>query len=267
MKIVLWIANEANQKALASRIHASFPLTAIVTETRKHNRKITLSKLVEKGFEKLFLRTIAKAWYGMLAQYSEHYPNYPDVPRLDVENINSDEVATFTKHHNADLIVVSGTRLIKKKLLSLSPSIGIVNLHTGLSPYIKGGPNCTNWCIATGQFHLIGNTIMWIDEGIDSGNIVATDFTAFDGTESLEAVHQKVMDHAHHLYVKSIAGIAAGKRTNVPQEQIGKGVTYYNKQWGLKEKLRLLRNMKNFRRAVKRQTIEEMRKEIKTVDP
>lgn len=266
MRIVLWIANEANQKALANRIHAAIPVTAIVTESRQHKRKITFQKLIEKGVEKLFLRPIANAWYGMLAHYSNQYPAYPDVPLLDVENINSDAVVAFTEKHQPDLIIVSGTRLIKKKLLSLSPSIGILNLHTGLSPYIKGGPNCTNWCIATEQFHLIGNTIMWIDEGIDSGNIVATAFTPFTGNETLAEVHLKVMDHAHALYVNSIKGIAAGKRSNVAQSQIAEGVTYYNRQWGLKEKLQLIKNMKKFNLAVQQNKLEKQRAAIKIVD-
>ncbi|MBK8140456.1 MAG: hypothetical protein IPK57_05180 [Chitinophagaceae bacterium] len=75
---------------------------------------------------------------------------------LRVESINNELVAAFTREINPDLIIVSGTGLVKEPLLSLPASIGIINLHTGLSPYVKGGPNCTNWCIANNEWHLVG---------------------------------------------------------------------------------------------------------------
>jgi methionyl-tRNA formyltransferase len=264
MKIVVWVGNEPNQRALVNKIHEHFPLSGIVTETRKRKLKLTLKEIVEKGIEKILLASIAKAWFGMHKYYDRLYPEYPSVPRLNVENINGNEAYNFTKEKKPDLILVSGTRLIKQNLLSLRPSTGILNLHTGLSPYIKGGPNCTNWCISTRQFHLIGNTVMWIDEGIDSGNLLATEFTTFTGNESLSDVHIKLMEHAHSLYLRSIQYLVSGKANNVPQKEISPGITYFNSQWGLKQKIQLLRNMKGFRKKFKQNHFTE-RKDIKTV--
>jgi methionyl-tRNA formyltransferase len=107
-------------------------------------------------------------------------------------------------------------------MLSIKPSIGILNLHTGLSPYVKGGPNSTNWCIANNELYLIGNTIMWIDEGIDPGNIVTTEITEFTGDERLTDVHIKVMDHGHNLYLKAIDNLAQGRPSSVDQKTIVK---------------------------------------------
>jgi methionyl-tRNA formyltransferase len=264
MKIIMWIGNEPNQKALANKIHEHFPLTAIVTETRKKNRKLTIGKVFEKGLEKVFLPAIGKAWFGMHQYYERIYQDYPSVPLMNVENVNSEEVYSFTNEKDPDLILVSGTRLIKHRLLSLRPSIGILNLHTGLSPYIKGGPNCTNWCIATGQFNLIGNTVMWIDEGIDSGNLLATELTEFHGDESLAEVHMKVMEHAHRLYLQSIRYLASGKSNNVSQKEIATGRTYFNREWGLKRKIQLVQNMVNFGRGVKQRSADSTG--IKTVE-
>jgi methionyl-tRNA formyltransferase len=263
MKIILWIGNEPNQRALANKIHNKFPLTAIVTESRKHKKKITIKKIFEKGIEKIFLRTIGAAWFNMLNYYEKQFPVYPPVPILDVENINSDKVFDYTTERHPDLIIVSGTRMVRKKLLSISPNIGILNLHTGLSPYIKGGPNCTNWCITMKEFHLIGNTIMWIDEGIDSGNILATEFTNFTGFESLLEIHIKVMEHAHDLYVRSIGKIKNGVIINVAQKDISNGITFYNKEWGLKEKIQLLMNLRTFRNVYKNKKAEAQRNNVK----
>ncbi len=61
MKVVLWLGNEPNQKALAHKIHAVLPVAGIVTETRRHGTKITARKLAEKAIEKIFLPSIGTA--------------------------------------------------------------------------------------------------------------------------------------------------------------------------------------------------------------
>ena len=266
MKIVLWIGNEANQKALTNKIAKEFHVVGIVRETRKSKSKITIQKFFEKSIEKIFLSSIAKSWFGMKNMYDKQFLTYPDTKILDVENINSNEAFKFSFDLQADLIIVSGTRLVKEKMLSLEPKLGILNLHTGLSPYIIGGPNCTNWCIATKQFHLIGNTIMWIDLGIDTGNILTTEFTPLAGIESLSEIHIKVMEHAHELYIKAIIYLAKGGKNSVKQESIAKGKTYYSKEWNLRQKINLVRGMKKFEKAVSSNDYEDKKKKTITIE-
>lgn len=265
MKIVAWIGNEPNQKALVNKLHLEFPLAAIVTETRASKRKITFRILIEKVIEKLFLSSIGKAWWEMLKQYDKAFPTFPAVEILDVENINSEEVYQFTAKHNPDVIIVSGTRLVKERMFGLNPRIGILNLHTGLSPYVKGGPNCTNWCIANEEFHLIGNTVMWIDKGIDTGSIISTEFTPLESTDDLLSLHIRVMDHAHDLYLRALRYLAAGKEQRVNQNEIGVGTTYYTREWTLKQKFKLVKNFPKLKREQESGRIEERRKNVRTV--
>lgn len=266
MKIILWIGNEPNQKALANKLHEIYPILAIVRETRQIKRKYTIRLLFDKVIERLFLSPINHAWWGMLRSYNERYPKYPDTDILDVENINSPLAYDFSAKYKPDLILVSGTRLVRNQMLAINPTIGILNLHTGLSPYVKGGPNCTNWCIANKEFHLIGNTIMWIDKGIDTGNILVTEFTPFNGNENLLELHKKVMEHAHNLYIKAVSYLASGKSQSIPQSDIANGVTYYNKQWTLKRKIDLIKNYSELTKLFNDGTIFAKQKKIKTVE-
>lgn len=265
MKIVLWIGNEPNQTALANKMAEQFDVVGIITETRKQQGKITLKRLTNALIEKTFLSSINKAWWGLQTFYEKKYPQLPSTKHLDVENINSTATEEFTKELAPDLIIVSGTRLVKKKMLSIPVNKGILNLHTGLSPYIKGGPNCTNWCIATKQFHLVGNTIMWIDEGIDSGNILTTELTSIDWNKSLLAIHIDVMEHAHKLYLKAVQFLKAGGELNVPQDKIAEGKTYYTREWGLKQKVDLVRNLK-VARKMEKEVITKQQRAIKTIE-
>ena len=47
----------------------------------------------------------------------------------------------------------------------------IINIHLGLSPYYLG--SSTNYhALVNGDFHLVGYTFMYLDSGIDTGEII-----------------------------------------------------------------------------------------------
>ncbi|NOT91569.1 formyltransferase family protein [Ferruginibacter sp.] len=178
------------------------------------------------------------------------YDQFPATKILEVSSINSADAKLFITDNQADLVMVSGTSLLKKNILEIQLPVGIINLHTGLSPYIKGSPNCTNWCIASRQFHLIGNTIMWIDAGIDSGDLLCTAIVKFTGNESLSDIHIKVMEEAHALYLQTVKSMGSNTLQRVKQNSIAAGTTYYSKDWNYKQKRRLLKNMRYFNKEV-----------------
>lgn len=248
MKIVLLCGSQHNQVALANKIAGRFGLEAIVIERSAGNKKppFRLTALFEKILNKTLFISITNAWFGMLGYYKKKYPRFPQVETLHVNNINDKQVAGFLDKIKPDLVMVSGTSIVKKNILSVPVPIGIINLHTGLSPYIKGGPNCTNWCIAEKKFHLIGNTVMWIDAGIDSGDLLTTALTPVTGEESLPELHIKVMEHAHGLYLDAVEQLqkTPGQCPRVKQSSITKGTVYYNRQWNWRKKIALQRNFK-----------------------
>jgi methionyl-tRNA formyltransferase len=236
MKVVLLTNDAPNQKALAWKIHQAVGLKALVVERRNvtGKKKSALERL-RHAVETALTYKINSTWHQLMRHYANGFPAFPEVNTVNSTNINDDETYEAIGQLEPDLIAVSGTSLIKTKLLSLNPPLGFINLHTGLSPYVKGGPNCTNWCIVTEQWHLIGNTVMWIDAGIDSGNLITTETTPLSGDESFLELHIKVMDHAHDLYVRAIQQIVKDKSAvpNMPQRDIAEGTTYYTRAIGL----------------------------------
>lgn len=139
---------------------------------------------------------------------------------------------------------MSGTNIVGSRLIKqIKKNARIINLHTGISPYVKGGPNCTNWCLANGWFHLIGNTVMELDAGIDTGNVIVTERTRLNGDENLALLHWKVMEHAHDLYIRVISRFAEGVAVSAtPQNLIADGKLFYNRQWNAFEIIRAKRN-------------------------
>jgi methionyl-tRNA formyltransferase len=251
MKIILLCNAQSNQVALANKIARDFGLAGIVIESSsKKKRFFSFSQIVKKLFNRTVYYSLHNSWKGLLTYYKKQYPTFPETNIINVQRINNVETIEFIKKNQPDLIMVSGTSLLRKAILSIPVSKGIINLHTGLSPYMNGGPNCTNWCIAEKKYHLIGNTIMWIDEGIDSGDIITTEALTFNGSENLLQLHIKTMNHAHDLYLQAVKNIREDVEhcPRIKQSLIGAGSTYYTKQWNWKNKLRFTRNSKQLKK-------------------
>jgi len=268
VKIVLLCDKHHNQVALANKISERFDLAGIVIEipvAKKHT--FSFSYLTEIILNRTIFVFLRNTWIKMLRYFERKYPTFPKTKTIEVKKINSEEVIAFIKKIEPDLLMVSGTSIIKQEILELVIPRGIVNLHTGLSPYIKGAPNCTNWCISENKFHLIGNTVMWIDKGIDSGDIVTTETTDVNGNESFLDLHIKVMEHAHDLTIKALRKINDDfdHCPRVKQSSIAEGKTYYNKQWKWKNKWRLYRNFKKFKRVCQSGQYQQQKKQIVTV--
>ena len=271
MKIILLCGNQSNQIALANKVSQDFNLVGIVIENKPKKKfsEFIVKQLFIKVLDRIVFKQIHQSWINLLNYYKKLFTGFPKTETITVSNINSEETISFINKLQPDLIMVSGTGLIKNKILSLPIKNGIVNLHTGLSPYIKGGPNCTNWCLATKQYQYIGNTIMWIDAGIDSGALITTEQTLLSGEESFEEIHIKVMNHAHELYLRSLRKLEKDK-SNVPsvlQSSITNGTTYFTKDWNLKTRWNLFRTISSndFRKKYNSEKFILLRKQVKTV--
>lgn len=242
MKIVFFVGAQSNQTALVAKVSALVLPSHIIVEKRKGKAKGIVGNLLQKS-KALLTYPLHHAWSNLMNFYG-HYHFPAGVAQTTVENINQAEVLKIVGDIRPDFILVSGTRLIKNELIeAVSPYCKIINLHTGLSPYIKGGPNCTNWCLATNQPEYIGNTMMWLNKGIDSGNIITTALVPLEGIKSFSSLHIKVMEHAHGLYCDVIRKALKNEQLpDVRQSEINQGHTYYSKDWTLKMQWKAIAN-------------------------
>jgi folate-dependent phosphoribosylglycinamide formyltransferase PurN len=243
MKLLMVTSSGANQRALANKLHAAVSLSEIavvdIPPAKKRPAFSTRLASVTVGFP------LRRAWSAMSQHYESLFRHFPDVPISKHKGVNATTMLQLIERMRPDFVLVSGTDLLRENLITAIGLHGrVMNLHTGISPHIKGGPNCTNWALALREFSLIGNTIMWLDAGIDSGNIIATEQTPLTGTESLVELHLKVMDHSHNLYCRCVQMARGGhKLPSVPQESLGSGRLFLTRDWTAK---RIVLAMYNF---------------------
>lgn len=228
MKVIAIFGDASNQRALANRIHQSVPLAYVAKIRLESTSK---RKIIRSVVSLTIARGLRNAWAVVSESFDTRFKDWPAVPNSVHPSSNDEDLAALIEREKPDLVLVSGTDILRKNTLDRFAT-RIMNLHTGISPYIKGGPNCTNWALSLREFDLIGNTIMWIDSGIDTGAIIVTEQTPLTGRESLTELHIKVMDHAHDLYRRAVERFATGQALPaVPQDQIAKGRIFFSRQW------------------------------------
>ncbi len=85
-------------------------------------------------------------------------------------DINKTKIVSEIKKIRPDIILTYGCSIIQKPLLNLFKN-KIINVHLGLSPYYLGAG--TNFhALVNNEFHFFGYSIIFMDEGIDTGKII-----------------------------------------------------------------------------------------------
>lgn len=106
-------------------------------------------------------------------------------------------------------------RLFGPDLLAV-PKIGCINMHPSLLPIGRGqGPS--TWPIVNGDEET-GQTIHWLDEGIDSGDIIAQRALPIAPDDTSDTLGQKLADMGYDLWIETWPLISAGKAPRIPQD-------------------------------------------------
>ena len=137
--------------------------------------------------------------------------------------INEERTAAFLRRLAPDIVLVNGTQLLRQPLLELIPSIrhGIVNLHTGLSPYSRGA-NCNLYMLMEGHPELVGVTVHHIDPGIDSGDIILSAQVPMEPDDDFETIDVRSFHVGIELLLEAAHRLEAGTAPRVPQWEQGK---------------------------------------------
>lgn len=129
------------------------------------------------GWLYLFLRTVDTLHSFFLIstnsqfQTIEKFCQKNNIPTYQLGNINSDKTIKRIIEIKPDIIIsLFFNQILKQKIISL-PKYGCLNIHRSPLPKYRG-PNSAFWQLANNE-NITGTTIHYIDEGVDSGNIVA----------------------------------------------------------------------------------------------
>ena len=155
--------------------------------------------------------------------------------------INEDRIIKDIESLRPDLIITYGCSIIKPKLIKLFKN-KIINVHLGISPYYFGSGTNYN-ALVNQEFQFFGYTIMYMDEGIDTGKIIhqsRADLFPFDNPHQIgNRLIRKMVDD----FIRLIENF------ELIQEKINntsyKGKTYRRRDANLDTMKRLYSNFDN----------------------
>ena len=143
------------------------------------------------------------------------------------KSINDKKYVNTIKNLNPDIIVVMGTSLIKEEIIKI-PQLGILNMHTGLSPYYRGGK--TNfWPFIFNDLGACGVTIHKLDIGIDSGDIISHGLPEITQEDTYSSINCKSIILGTSLMIEVIRQlIKEGNLKSVKQWKDSNCKLFYN---------------------------------------
>lgn len=115
-----------------------------------------------------------------------------------------------------DLAVAAGSGILRESILSV-PTIGTLGAHMGLLPQLRG-MNVAEWSVLLGQ--PVGCSVFWIDNGIDTGPIVATSTLDTGECETVARLRERVNDAQLALLDDVMREIVEHGRAPAPANQL-----------------------------------------------
>lgn len=130
------------------------------------------------------------------------------IPIHQPERIRRAPNVELLQSFTADLMVVVGYgQLIPQNIIDLAKH-GILNVHASLLPAYRGAAPI-QWAIANGETRT-GVTIMQIDAGLDTGDMLLAHLVAIDPDETAPELSARLAPVGAELLIEAICQIEAG---------------------------------------------------------
>ena len=117
---------------------------------------------------------------------------------------------------NPDMVVVSAFGQILPGAIINFPRLGCLNIHPSLLPGYRGAAPI-NWTIIRGETKT-GVTIMLMDEGMDSGDILLQEETPLGKDETFGQLHDRLAGLGAEQLVRAIEQVVAGTAHRIKQD-------------------------------------------------
>ena len=197
----------------------------------------------------LFMGTPAFALPSLQQLHEQHYPiigvvSQPDRPKgrglkeiappvkilaqklglpiFQPEKVKDQSFIKLFKTLNPEMVVVVAFGQILPKVIIDYPPMQCLNIHPSLLPKYRGAAPI-NWPIIRGETKT-GVTIMLMDEGMDSGDILTQQETDIGAAETYGKLHDRLASAGATLLIKTIEQVVAGTAQRKLQD--ASGVTF-----------------------------------------
>jgi methionyl-tRNA formyltransferase len=186
-----------------------------------------LDELIKQGLKPVLVCTLRLDLATRHSDFTDLRPlaQDNDIPVLEVNNINAPEVLAHLRSLEPDYILVFGwSQLLKDDLLNL-PRHGCLGLHPSLLPKNRGRA-LLPWTILSGTEET-GVSVFFLDEGVDSGDIVAQRRIDVAPDETAQSLYEKVACSLREIITSDMVPLLKDDKPLPAYPQEHAQATYY----------------------------------------
>lgn len=148
-----------------------------------------------------------------------------DLPVFQPASLKSDDALNELNSLNADIMIVVAYGLLLPKAILDAPRLGCLNVHGSILPRWRGAAPIQR-AIWAGD-NETGVTIMQMDEGLDTGDMLHISRCPIENTDTSATVYTKLAELGPQALLSTINKLAAGEVT--PQQQNDEQANYAKK--------------------------------------
>ena len=113
------------------------------------------------------------------------------------------------------IVVIAFGQILSQEILSI-PQYGCINVHASLLPKLRGAAPI-NWAIINGD-KKTGITTMFIDKGLDTGDMLLSEETLIGTDETSGELHDRLKIMGGRVLIETLKTIENGTLKRIPQD-------------------------------------------------
>ena len=138
------------------------------------------------------------------------------------EKMRDGTALSLVQQLQPELIVVAAYgRILPREILE-APALGAINVHSSILPKYRGAAPI-NWAILNGEA-VTGVTIMYMAEGMDTGDIILCRETEIGPEEDAQELTERLAELGADALREAMVQLSAGTVVRIPQN--GENATY-----------------------------------------
>ena len=138
-----------------------------------------------------------------------------------VTSVNGQDAIGLLRMMDPTVIVVNGTRIISSEVLD-AMDCPFINMHAGITPRFRG-VHGGYWALAEGRPDLVGTTVHLVDEGIDTGGVLARGSFATSPADSVATYPYLHLVAGLPLLADQVDRVLAGEKPDPLVEELPPG--------------------------------------------
>lgn len=201
-RIVMLCGNGQSSRIMYNGLASYVDVECVILENKPSSKIMIQRRMKKLGIlkttgqllfliiNKLLAKTSRTRVKRLISDYGLNDENFPNDIINKVDSINDEEAISLLKRINPDAVVVNGTRIISKRVLS-AVSAPFINTHMGITPKYRG-VHGGYWALVNGDPNNCGVTVHLVDQGIDTGGVLYQDIIRTDNRDNLNTypIHQ-----------------------------------------------------------------------------